>query len=89
MLKQSSLLLIIFLFFILIFIFPCKNKIEHFVNELNISNRLLQKNINLNQIINYQQVDFILSKWILKSKNFLRESVSNYIKNYLINYKDF
>lgn len=65
------------------------NKIEHFVNELNIANRLLQKNINLNQIINYQQVDFILSKWILKSKNFLRESVSNYIKNYLINYKDF
>lgn len=35
MLKQSSLLLIIFLFFILIFIFPCKNKIEHFVDKTN------------------------------------------------------
>lgn len=57
MLKQSSLLLIIFLFFIIIFIFPCNSKIEYFVDKTNEKSFTLKNNA----FTFYKNVSTILS----------------------------
>jgi len=56
-----------------------QNKINHFINELNLQNRELKTNIDLEKEIDYQNVYKILDKWILKSKNFLISSIKEYL----------
>ena len=57
-----------------------ENKINFFVNKLNLKEREIREKINNTKEINYEDVYKILNQWIDESKTFLIDSIN---KNYL------
>ena len=55
-----------------------KNKINHFINELNLNNREIGDNTEFSDKINYDSVYLKLDKWIEESKNFLISNIKKY-----------
>ena len=55
-----------------------KNKINHFIDELNLNNREIISSSDFNDKINYDEICLKLDKWIEASKNFLISSIEKY-----------
>ena len=53
------------------------NKIEYFINNLNLSSRSLVNSKNLSDDINYESIYKKLNGWINISKEFLKECIKN------------
>ena len=56
-----------------------ENKINFFVNKLNLKEREIKEKINNTKEINYEDIYKILNQWIDESKTFLIDSIN---KNY-------
>jgi len=55
-----------------------KNKINHFIGELNLNNREIINSSDFNDKIDYDKIYLKLDKWIEESKNFLISSIEKY-----------
>ena len=53
------------------------NKIEYFINNLDLSTRSIENSNNFSDKINYDLINLKLNKWIEESQNFLIESIKN------------
>jgi hypothetical protein len=53
------------------------NKIEYFINNLDLSTRSIENSNNFSDKINYDLINLKLNKWIEESQNFLIECIKN------------
>ena len=58
-----------------------KNKLDYFLHTFKISNRIVNKNINFDDKINYIPINKELDKQKKISKNFIKNCIKSYLKN--------
>ena len=53
------------------------NKIEYFINNLDLSSREISSSSNFSDVIYYDSINMKLNNWIKESQNFLKECIKN------------